>query len=120
MSQIDSDHALPHEIRHSALLQLLSNTLILCQTAPYLPVPDVLNLAATSRAFRYLIFDTPQVFRRLDLTPFKSAQFEIDGIDHGGETWRNVQVDENLTEDECVPSYPPYQPTWRSSSSPSR
>lgn len=100
MSQVDSCHALPHEIPHSALLQLLSNTLILCETAPYLPVTDILNLAATSRAFRYLIYDTPQVFRRLDLTPFKAAQFEIDAIDHGGETWRNVQMDENLTEDE--------------------
>lgn len=100
MNQVDSCQVLPHEIQHSALLQLLSNSLILGHTAPYLPVADVLNLAATSRAFRYLIYDTPQVFRRLDLTPCKTAQFEIDGIDHGGETWRNVQVDENLTEDE--------------------
>jgi hypothetical protein len=92
--------ALPDEIQHSALLQLLSNTLILCHTTPYLPVTDLLALAAASRAFRYLVYETPQVFRYLDLRPVKSAQFDIDGIDHGGETWRNVQLDENLTEDE--------------------
>lgn len=91
---------LPDEIQHSSLLQLLSNTLILCHTTPYLPVADLLALAATSRAFRYLVYQTTQVFRYLDLQPFKSAQFDIEGIDRGGETWRNVQLDENLTEDE--------------------
>lgn len=101
MQQTNSGKSsLPDEIQHSALLQLLSNTLILCHTTPYLPVTDVLALAATCRAFRYLIYETPQVFRYLDLRPLKSAQFDIEGIDHGGETWRNVQLDENLTEDE--------------------
>lgn len=92
--------SLPDEIRHSALLQLLSNTLILCHTTPYLPVNSILALAATSRTFRYLLYETPQVFRYLDLRPVKSARFDIEGIDRGGETWRNVQLDENLTEDE--------------------
>jgi hypothetical protein len=63
-------------------------------------VADILALAATSRALRYLIYQTPQVFRRIDLTAFKSAQLDIQAIDHGGETWRNVQLDENVTEDE--------------------
>jgi len=89
-----------NEIQHSNLLQLLSNTLILCHTTPYLPVTDLLALAATCRALRYLIYETPQVFRYLDLGSVTSAQFDIKGIDHGGETWRNVQLDENLTEDE--------------------
>jgi hypothetical protein len=94
--------ALPDEI-HSALLQLLSNPLVLCHMTPYLSCYDVLNLAAASRACRYLIYHTPQVFRRLDLTPVKIVQaqgYDAPGIDHGGQTWRNVQVDENLTEDE--------------------
>jgi hypothetical protein len=87
--------------QHSALLRLLSNTLILCHAAPYLAVPDLLSLAATSRAFRYVVYGTPGVFRHVDLRAFKSAQLDIEGgIDHGGETWRNVQLDENLTEDE--------------------
>jgi hypothetical protein len=96
----ESDSALPIEIQHSALLQLLANSLVLSQTAPYLSCYDVLNLAATSRAFRFLVYHTPNVFRRLELGNVKTAQFDIDGIDHGGETWRNVQLDENLTEDE--------------------
>lgn len=94
------DSLLPSEIQQSALLQLLSNPLILCRTTAYLPVADVLALAGTCRAFRYLIRETPQVFRYLDLRPFKSARVDVEGIDRGGETWRNVQLDENLTEDE--------------------
>ncbi|KAL1875735.1 hypothetical protein VTK73DRAFT_9856 [Phialemonium thermophilum] len=100
MSQLESYGALPALSHDCLLLQLLSNSLILCHTAPYLALSDVLNLAATSRAFRTLVRQNPQVFRRLDLSFFRGAQFEIDAIDHGGETWRNVQVDENLTEDE--------------------
>jgi hypothetical protein len=101
MTQADTSNGLlPDEIQHSALLQLLSNPLILCHTTPYLPVADILSLAASSKTFRYLIYETPQVFRYLDLRPFKTAQFAIEGIDRGGETWRNVQLDEYLTEDE--------------------
>lgn len=88
------------ELPPSTLLSLLSNPLILCHTAPYLPIASLLNLAATSQSFRELVQHTPGVFRHLDLTPVRAAQFEIDGIDRGGETWRNVQLDENLTEDE--------------------
>jgi len=90
------------ETEIDALLSLLSNSLILSHTAPYLPVTAVLNLAATSRSFRDLIYSTPQVFRYLDLTQVRSAKFHVQTIDRGGETWRNVQLDENLTEDEYV------------------
>lgn len=84
----------------TSLLDLLSNTLVLYQTIPYLPISAILNVAATSRSFRHLLHSTPGVFRHLDLTQVTAAQFDIDGIDHGGEVWRNVQVDENLTEDD--------------------
>lgn len=94
------DQVLPSEIQETALLQLLANSLVLSQTAPYLSCYDVLNLAATSRAFRFLIYHTPQVFRRLNLGNVKTAQFDSDAVDRGGETWRNVQLDEILTEDE--------------------
>lgn len=93
-------NALPTELQRCALLQLLANSLVLSHTAPYLSCSDVLNLSATSRAFRFLVYHTPYVFRRLELGTVKAAQFDVDGIDHGGETWRNVQLDENLTEDE--------------------
>ncbi|TVY13937.1 hypothetical protein LARI1_G008985 [Lachnellula arida] len=82
------------------LLTLLSNTLILYQTAPYLPVSSLLSLGATSRAFKSLIYETPGVFRHLDLGQINSAQFQIAAIDHGGEVWRNAQLDENVTEDD--------------------
>ncbi|TVY62319.1 hypothetical protein LSUE1_G007864, partial [Lachnellula suecica] len=82
------------------LRQLLSSTLVLYQTAPYLPVSSLLALGATSKPFKTLIHNTPGVFRHLDLTQTKSAQFQIAPIDHGGEVWRNVQLDENVTEDD--------------------
>lgn len=89
----------------TTLLNLLSNTLILYQTAPYLPVSSLLALGATSKSFRALVHHTHGVFRHLDLTEIKSAQFQIAAIDHGGEVWRNVQLDENVTEDEFVPLF---------------
>jgi hypothetical protein len=85
-----------------SLLYLLSNSLVLDQTVPYLPVSSLLALGATSKSFKDLIHRTPNVFRYLDLSNVKSAQFEIANIDSGGEVWRNVQLDENVTEDEFV------------------
>lgn len=82
------------------LLNLLSNSLVLYQTTPHLPIPSLLALGATSKAFRSLIHDTPGVFRYLNLTRIKAASFELAAIDNGGEVWRNVQLDENVTEDE--------------------
>jgi len=76
----------------TTLLQLLSNTLVLSQTTPYLPPSSLLALGSTCKAFQTLIRNTPVVFRHLDLTKVKSAQFEIAAIDHGGEVWRNVQL----------------------------
>ena len=86
----------------TTLLELLSCTLILYQTAPYVPVASVLALGATSKDFRDLIHNTPDVFRYLDLTQIKSAQSRVGSVDRGGEVWRNVQLDENVTEDELV------------------
>lgn len=100
----NSNNLLPNGTKEGKLLHLLSNPLILCQAAPYLSISDILRLSATSRSFHSLVYQTPQVFRRLDLSQVKAAQFEITAIDHGGETWRNVQLDENLTEDEYKPS----------------
>lgn len=93
---------LPEELQEAAVLALLANPLLLCHTIDYLPVSATLNLAATSRTVRHYVYNTPSVFRRLDLSRVKSAQFDIDPIDHGGQTWRNVQLDEHVTEDECV------------------
>ncbi|KAK1976596.1 hypothetical protein LZ30DRAFT_302992 [Colletotrichum cereale] len=84
----------------TTLLYLLSNHLILSHTAPHLSVHDRLSLASTSRAFRELIKHTSGVFRHLDLTQVRCAQFDIDGVDRVDEVWRNAQLDENLTEDD--------------------
>jgi hypothetical protein len=83
-----------------SLLELLSYTLILYQTTPYLPISSLLALGSTSKDFRHLIYNSKYVFRHVDLTRVRSAQSEIGSIDHGGEVWRNVQLDENVTEDE--------------------
>ena len=84
-----------------SLLDLLSNTLILYQTCPYLPIASLLNLAATAKCFKSLIFDTPNVFRYLDLSPIR-YRVSFAPIDAGGELWRNERMDEALTEDEFV------------------
>lgn len=82
------------------LLDTLLNRLVLDNIIPYLPVGSLLNLASTNRDFRSLVYDSPGVFRYLDLSRIKAAQFDIEGIDRGGQVWRNVQLDENLSEDE--------------------
>lgn len=84
----------------SLLADLLSNTLVLRQILPYLPISALLNLSATSQQLRGLLYADPDVFRHIDLTHVKGAQFEVASIDHGGEVWRNVQLDEYLTEDD--------------------
>lgn len=84
----------------TSLLDLLLNSIVLDNVIPYLGISSLLSLAATSQSFGSLVYHTPRVFRHVDLTKVKRAQFDIDQIDHGGQVWRNAQVDENLTEDE--------------------
>lgn len=86
----------------TTLLSLLSNHLVLQHTAPNLSARDRLALGATSNNFRNLVHASPGVFRHLDLSAVSAAQFDLAPIDVGGEVWRNVQVDENVTEDEYV------------------
>lgn len=105
-----NDCLLPDAVEATTLLSLLTNPLLLCHTVDYLPISAALNLAAVSREFRSLLYQTPSVFRRLDLSIVSSAQFDIDPIDQGGETWRNVQLDENVTEDEYVSNTSPPLP----------
>lgn len=93
---------LPDEIQEGTLLFFLSNPLLLSLTVDYLSPSATVNLAATCRSFRSLVYGTPGVFRRLDLSQVRSAQFDIYPIDQGGEIWRNVQLDESLTEDESA------------------
>ncbi|KAG9248777.1 hypothetical protein BJ878DRAFT_286855 [Calycina marina] len=77
------------------LLQLLSNTLVLQQTAPYLPISSKLALAATSKSFRDLVYSTKDVFRHCDLGTIKSAlNGTSDSISPG---WIDIEDRENWT-----------------------
>ena len=95
----------PYSNLPTTLLDLLSNSLILHQTAPYLPLSAVLNLGATSKAFRSLIYDSPDSFRYVDLSAVKTANVYCGPVDTGGINWRSRRMDEALTEDEfyCGP-----------------
>lgn len=86
----------------SALLlaDVLSNDLVLRQTAPYLPVSATLALAAANKTFRGLIYGSPEAWRHLDLSKVKSAILDTSPIDAGGISWRAERMDEALTEDD--------------------
>jgi hypothetical protein len=85
----------------TSLMDLLSNSLILDHLAPLLPISSLMSLAATSRATRSYILETPYVFRRLDLSTCRGAIVpRISPIDAGGEVWRSARMDESLTEDD--------------------
>jgi hypothetical protein len=89
----------------TSLLHLLSNTLILYQTVPYLPIGSLLNLGATSKSFQRLVRLTPGVFRYVDLTNFKSAKYSQYGptpVHNVGQFWCNIRMEENITEDESL------------------
>ncbi|KAF2432738.1 hypothetical protein EJ08DRAFT_608525 [Tothia fuscella] len=85
----------------TTLLDLLSNSLVLRQTAPYLPVSSLLKLACTNKTFRDLVScQAHESFRYLDLSMVTSANIGGEPIDSGGISWRSKRMDEALTEDE--------------------
>lgn len=51
----------------SSLLDLLSNDLILRHTSPYIGIKCLVSLAAASKAYQSLIYNTPQVFQHVNL-----------------------------------------------------
>ncbi|EKG20105.1 hypothetical protein MPH_02605 [Macrophomina phaseolina MS6] len=88
------------------LLDLLSNSLLLRQTTPYLPPASIFALACVSTGFRGLIYHSPDALRYLDLSSVKSAVIKDNApLDRGGNTWRAERMDEALTEDDfyCGP-----------------
>ena len=85
----------------TSLVDLLSNSLILHQTAPYLPISSLCALSSTSKALYDVIRQSPEAFRYLDLSPVKSAIVPFDGpLDGGGISWRAERMDEALSEDD--------------------
>ena len=82
----------------TSLADLLANTLVLRQTAPYLPVASIFALAATSRTLYNVIFQSPEAFRYLDLSTVQSAAVvPYEPLDSGGISWRYQRMDESLT-----------------------
>ncbi|KAF2644873.1 hypothetical protein P280DRAFT_182222 [Massarina eburnea CBS 473.64] len=84
----------------TTLADLLSNSLVLHQIAPYLPTSAIYALAATSTALHHVVHDSSEVFRYLDLSTVKSAIVPYEPLDSGGISWRSERMDESLTEDE--------------------
>ncbi|CAI6340281.1 unnamed protein product [Periconia digitata] len=82
------------------LASLLSNSLVLRQTAPYLSTASLFALAATSKALRHLVLEDRESLRHLDLSTVKSAIVSYEPLDSGGISWRSERMDESLTEDE--------------------
>ena len=84
----------------ATLIDVLENSVILRQLAPYIEIRSLLNLSATNNAIREFIFSQPEPWRRLDLTGVKSAIIDSSPIDIGGFAWRAERMDESLTEDD--------------------
>ncbi|KAL0264227.1 hypothetical protein SLS55_000174 [Diplodia seriata] len=85
------------------LYDLLSNSLLLRQIAPYLPPASLFSLALASRAFRALVYHSPDTVRYLDLSTVSSAVVATnknEPLDRGGNSWRAEPMDEAVTEDE--------------------
>ncbi|KAJ9609717.1 hypothetical protein H2200_006045 [Cladophialophora chaetospira] len=84
-----------------SLIDIISNAIILDGTLPYLSLSAIFSLARTSRSLRRLLFNTPSVFRYVDLSKCRGAYVPpLTRIDTGGHSWRAERMDENLTEDE--------------------
>lgn len=88
------------------LWHVLSNHLILLEVRPALPISALLALAATSRSFARLVYNTPGVFRYLELSttlgqPPRSQvkmfyELDYNGSTAGGLTLRNQYAQDLL------------------------
>lgn len=84
----------------TTLIDLLVNSVILRQLAPYFQLRTLLALSATSRAIRDAVISQPEPWRHLDLSSVRSAIIDSSPIDVGGVSWRAERMDESLTEDD--------------------
>lgn len=83
----------------TTLYDLLHNSLILTSIVPHLSLCSIFSLAQTSRAFHSLAYQTPGVFRHLDLTKVPSAAPGLAELSHRTGHWRATEHDQ-VTEDE--------------------
>ena len=84
----------------ASLLDLLTNSIVLNHIAPYIPISSTLALTATCRRVRHILYNAPETFRYLDLSPVRSAFVPDVALDSGGINWRSQRIDEGLTQDE--------------------
>ena len=82
------------------LIDVLANSVVLRQLAPYTPIHDLLALSATNKTIRDIIILQPEPWRHLDLSGVKRAIIKSSPIDIGGFSWRAERMDESLTEDD--------------------
>ena len=82
------------------LIDVLANSVVLRQLAPYIPIRSLLNLSLANKVIRDTILSQPEPWRHLDLTGVKSAMIESSPIDIGGFSWRAERMDESLTEED--------------------
>lgn len=82
------------------LSDLLSNSLVLRQTAPYIPVATLCALMGTSWSVRQTIKQSSDATRYLNLSTVHIPTLDDKPLDGGGISWRNERMDEALTEDE--------------------
>ncbi|MBE7180507.1 MAG: hypothetical protein INR71_04720, partial [Terriglobus roseus] len=103
-SRRPSPHRAPATELPIPLLDLLSNSLILHQVAPYLPISAVFALSRTNTRFYRLLLRSAETFRYLDLSRCASlssgADLQMAPVDRGGTNWRSQRMDEALTEDD--------------------
>ncbi|KXG53902.1 uncharacterized protein PGRI_009520 [Penicillium griseofulvum] len=71
VTKVDSITPAPHRM---GLVDVLSNSLILDQMAPYLSVSSLMTLSSTSRRLHTVITQTPYVFRHLDLSHCRGTE----------------------------------------------
>jgi len=69
---LQAEDALP------SLSTVLSNHLILLEICPLLPISSLLSLSATSKLFSYLLYNTPNTFRHLNLSTRSGKPSTID------------------------------------------
>lgn len=74
-----------------SLSVVLSNHLILLEICPLLPVSSLLSLSATSKTLSYLVYNTPNTFRHLDLSTRNGAP-SIIGFELSNKTRRQVEL----------------------------
>ncbi len=88
------------EQSHIILQHILTNSVILRQTAPYIPIKSLLALGGSCKALREVILTQSESWRYLDLSRIRSALIDSSPIDVGGVSWRAERMDEALTEDD--------------------